>query len=90
LERENDRRPPSKPRRTGNKQWTAWLDLVADVCKGVAPTPVLFRPFHENYLRNWWGSPYCTPAEFKAGWQYTVDYLRNNQGATDRGVRGLT
>jgi hypothetical protein len=60
------------PGRTGNKQWTEWLDIVADVCEGVAPTPILFRPFQENYLRNWWGSPYCSPAEFKAGWQYTV------------------
>jgi hypothetical protein len=33
--------------RAGNAQWTAWLDLVADVCEGVAPAPVLFRPFHE-------------------------------------------
>jgi mannan endo-1,4-beta-mannosidase len=67
------------PGRAGNKQWNAWLDLVAVMCNGVAPTPVLFRPFHENYLNNWWGAPYCTPSEFKAGWQYTVDYLRNTR-----------
>lgn len=67
------------PGGTGNKQWTEWLDVVADVCLGVAPTTVLFRPFHENYLKNWWGSSNCSPSEFKAGWQYTVEYLRNTR-----------
>lgn len=68
------------PGRGANAQWRAWLDLVADVCEGLAPTPILFRPFHEMYLENWWGAPYCTPAEFIAGWRYTVDYLRNTRG----------
>jgi hypothetical protein len=68
------------PGRPGNAQWTHWLDRVADACEALAPAPVLFRPFHEMYLRNWWGAPYCTPADFIAGWRYTVEYLRNTRG----------
>ena len=67
------------PGRAANAQWRAWLDQVADVCDALAPTPVLFRPFHEMYLSNWWGSMYCSPDEFIAGWRFTVDYLRDTR-----------
>ena len=82
----------------GNKQWNAWLDAAAAAAHAVAPSPLLFRPFHENYLNNWWGSPYCTPSEFIAGWRYTVDYLRNTKNvhnmlfvyAPDQPVRSIS
>eukprot|EP01079_Euglenida_sp_SAG-EU17-18_P002979 gene2979-3548_t len=61
----------------GNSNWTAWLDVVAEFCDGVQPRPVLFRPFHENLGGwNWWGSSATTPAEYRAGWNYSVSYLR--------------
>lgn len=42
--------------------------------------PILFRPFHEhsgNWF--WWGSPYCTPQEYKALWQLTQNTLKEAQ-----------
>jgi hypothetical protein len=42
--------------------------------------PVLFRPFHEltgDWF--WWGKGACSPAEFKALWKFTVNYLRNSK-----------
>lgn len=40
--------------------------------------PIIFRPFHEmegGWF--WWGRPYRTPEEFKALWQFTIEYLRD-------------
>lgn len=43
--------------------------------------PVVFRPFHEHTGHwFWWGQPHCTPAEYKALWQFTVKYLRDVKG----------
>ncbi len=40
--------------------------------------PLVFRPFHEHTGSwFWWGKAFCTPEEYIALWQYTVDYLRN-------------
>jgi Beta-mannanase len=40
--------------------------------------PFIFRPFHEfDGEWFWWGAPYNTPEEFKAIWQFTVEYLRD-------------
>lgn len=40
--------------------------------------PVIYRPFHENSGDwFWWGEPYCTPEEYRALWQFSVNYLRN-------------
>jgi hypothetical protein len=42
--------------------------------------PIIYRPFHENTGDwFWWGAPYCTPEEFVALWQFTVNYLRNER-----------
>ncbi|TFZ66718.1 beta-mannosidase [Hymenobacter sp. UV11] len=42
--------------------------------------PVIFRPFHEHTGSwFWWGQKECTPAEFKALWQFTVTYLRQQK-----------
>lgn len=40
--------------------------------------PILFRPFHEhsgNWF--WWGSPYCTPQEYKSLWKLTQKILKS-------------
>lgn len=40
--------------------------------------PIIFRPFHEmegGWF--WWGRPYRSPQQFKALWQFTVEYLRD-------------
>jgi len=43
--------------------------------------PVIFRPFHEHTGSwFWWGEAFCTPEEYVALWQYTIDYLRNKNG----------
>ena len=43
--------------------------------------PVIWRPFHENTGSwFWWGAKHSSPAEFKALWQYTVKYLRDQRG----------
>lgn len=42
--------------------------------------PVIYRPFHENTGDwFWWSEPHCTPEEYVALWQFTVDYLRNTR-----------
>lgn len=43
--------------------------------------PVIFRPFHEfdgDWF--WWGASHCTPAQYKALYQFTVGYLRDSLG----------
>ncbi len=41
--------------------------------------PIVFRPFHEhNGSWFWWGKKNCTKVEYKALWQFTVDYLRDS------------
>lgn len=41
--------------------------------------PVIFRPFHEfdgDWF--WWGASHCTPAQYRALYQFTVQYLRDS------------
>ncbi|WP_432221127.1 glycosyl hydrolase [Flavobacterium sp. TMP13] len=62
------------------------LDKVGQVFKNLKGSdgkliPVIFRPWHEfdgNWF--WWGAAYCTPAEFKQNYQFTVTYLRDVLG----------
>lgn len=57
------------------------LDVFAEFLRGIGKkVPIIFRPFHEhsgNWF--WWGQRYCSPAEYKALWQFTVDYLRKEK-----------
>lgn len=61
------------------------LDLVADLFSKLKTDegnliPVLFRPFHEmNGTWFWWGSKSCTPEQYKALFQFTVNYLRKEK-----------
>jgi mannan endo-1,4-beta-mannosidase len=43
--------------------------------------PVIFRPYHEHTGSwFWWGKTLCTPSEFVALWQFTVDFMRKERG----------
>lgn len=62
-----------------------WLDHAATFMHSLKGSqgeaiPILFRPFHEltgNWF--WWGKNNTTPADFKAIWRFSVDYLRNTK-----------
>lgn len=61
------------------------LDLLADFFKtlkdGKTPIPVVFRPWHEhNGNWFWWGKGNCTEEEYRALFQFTVNYLRHEKG----------
>lgn len=44
------------------------------------PIPIIFRPYHEHSGSwFWWGEALCTPEEYKALWQFTVKYLRDQK-----------
>lgn len=46
--------------------------------------PIVFRPFHEHTGSwFWWGEAFCTSEEYVALWQYTIEYLRNQNGLTN-------
>jgi mannan endo-1,4-beta-mannosidase len=58
------------------------LKIVADFAKSLNSdgvlVPVIFRPFHEfdgDWF--WWGKAHCTTQEYKALYQFTVTYLRD-------------
>ena len=70
-----------------NHEWyKKKLDKVASVMKDLKGDngeliPVIFRPFHEfDGSWFWWGANFCTPEEFKTGFKFTVDYLKNTKG----------
>jgi mannan endo-1,4-beta-mannosidase len=61
------------------------LDKVAEVLNNLKDSnnkliPVIFRPFHEfdgNWF--WWGAQWCTAAQYREVWQFTVEYLRDTK-----------
>ena len=65
--------------------YVQYMDRAADYLKELKgkngeAIPILFRPFHElTGSWFWWGKKQNTPEEFKALWQFTIDYLRNNK-----------
>lgn len=62
-----------------NKQYRAYLDMVAVYANNVDGT-ILFRPFHENTNNYyWWGSAFCDKQTYQNVWQYTVEYLRDEK-----------
>ncbi|MFB2120545.1 glycoside hydrolase family 26 protein [Parapedobacter sp. 2B3] len=66
-----------------------YLDRLATFFKSLktdsgTAIPIIFRPFHEHTGSwFWWGEAFCTPEEYKALWQYTVNYLRNRKELTN-------
>lgn len=64
------------------RQVTALADFFNSI---VTPegkkVPVIFRPWHEhtgNWF--WWGTPYCTPEEYRSLWRLTREVL-DSEGA---------
>jgi mannan endo-1,4-beta-mannosidase len=65
------------PGGSANALWVVWMDRVAAFFLEI-DTPAIFRPFHENTGGwFWWGTAAATPAQYKAAWNYTVDYLQS-------------
>ena len=68
-----------------HKEFTKALDKVALLIKSLktdkgVSVPVIFRPFHENTGNwFWWGKPFCMAQDYKALWQFTVQYLRDRK-----------
>lgn len=64
----------------------AYLDNLADFLLNLKTddgtfVPILFRPFHEHTGSwFWWGKNLCSVENYKALWQFTVDYLQNKKG----------
>ena len=65
--------------------YKAKLDKVASVLQSLTDAngtkiPVIFRPFHEfDGSWFWWGQNFCTAEEYKAVFQFTVNYLRDTK-----------
>jgi len=65
--------------------YVEYLDQVADFLNSLKTpegvmVPVIFRPLHENTGDwFWWGRKHCTPEEYKALFQFTVSYLKDEQ-----------
>ena len=74
------------PGGTNNEWYKKKLDKVASVVLNLKGSngeliPIIFRPFHEfDGSWFWWGASFCTPEEYKAAYQFTVDYLKNTKG----------
>lgn len=73
------------PGGSANSNWTAILDQISvELDKYQVENisiPVMLRLFHENTgWWYWWGTSFCTAHEYKRGFQYTIDYLRNVKG----------
>ena len=62
------------------------LKEVADFAKSLIGAdgklvPVIFRPFHEfDGGWFWWGATHCSASDYKALYQFTVTYLKENLG----------
>ena len=62
------------------------LDQAAEFFSGIVNEygeliPVIFRPFHEmTGSWFWWGNGNCSAEQYKALFQFTIDYLRNEKG----------
>jgi mannan endo-1,4-beta-mannosidase len=62
------------------------LDQAAEFFSGIKNDkgeliPVILRPFHEmTGSWFWWGHGNCSAEQYKALFQFTVDYLRNEKG----------
>ncbi|WP_269223419.1 glycosyl hydrolase [Flavobacterium sp. IMCC34518] len=74
------------PGGVNNAWYKTKLDKVASVILSLKGSkgeliPIIFRPFHEfDGSWFWWGADFCTPEEYKAAYQFTVDYLRDTKG----------
>ncbi len=63
------------------------LNKLADFAKSLrdedgTPVPILFRPWHENNVDQWWWGPPNAPADYRDLWQATVRHM-DGVGATN-------
>lgn len=69
---------------SNHEKFTGWVSKVSAFINSLqtedgVKVPVLFRPWHEHTGSwFWWGEKLCTPEEYKALWQMTVDILRED------------
>ncbi|CAN1572044.1 Glycosyl hydrolase family 26 domain containing protein [Flavobacteriaceae bacterium] len=74
------------PGGVNNAWYKTKLDKIASVISNLKGSkgeliPIIFRPFHEfDGSWFWWGADFCSPDEYKAAYQFTVDYLRDTKG----------
>jgi mannan endo-1,4-beta-mannosidase len=74
------------PGGANNAWYKAKLDKVASVILNLKGSkgeliPIIFRPFHEfDGSWFWWGADFCSSADYKAAYQFTVEYLRDTKG----------
>ncbi|WP_281228434.1 glycoside hydrolase family 26 protein [Flavobacterium aquiphilum] len=74
------------PGGVNNAWYKTKLDKVASVVSNLKGSkgeliPIIFRPFHEfDGSWFWWGADYCSPEDYKAAYQFTVEYLRDTKG----------
>lgn len=72
------------PGGSNHEKFTGWVSKVSAFINSLqtedgVKVPVLFRPWHEHTGSwFWWGEKLCTPEEYKALWQMTVDILRED------------
>lgn len=61
-----------------NKQFTAYLDIIADYALALQEQdiPILFRPFHENTGSWFWWGTGISETTYRSLFRYTVDYLK--------------
>ena len=66
-----------------NEVYRGYLDMMAEFGSRLqqADIPVICRLFHEDDGSwFWWGASYCSPAQYKNLYRYTVEYLRDTKG----------
>jgi len=74
------------PGGVNNAWYKTKLDKVASVVSNLKGSkgeliPIIFRPFHEfDGSWFWWGANFCSPDDYKAAYQFTVQYLRDVKG----------
>jgi len=73
------------PGGSANGEWRRRMKTIAAFVRGVQTTttdlPFIFRPFHENTGGwFWWGTAAANPAQYRAAFNYTVSYLRQQAG----------
>ncbi|AWM14791.1 beta-mannosidase [Flavobacterium sediminis] len=73
------------PGGTNHEYYKTKLDKIATVLTNMKGTdnkqiPVILRLFHEfDGGWFWWGSQWCTAAQYQQLWQFTVEYLRDTK-----------
>jgi mannan endo-1,4-beta-mannosidase len=74
------------PGGANNAWYKTKLDKVASVVSNLKGSrgeliPIIFRPFHEfDGSWFWWGADFCSAEDYKAVYQFTVEYLRDTKG----------